>query len=861
MARPSRELTAMGTITFPDATTHALTPTEISKFTITENAGDHLPLGGVSASTLTLILDNRLGEWEPGGSILGSKSLDGAIVNLEIGVHNPDYIPPPDPIDGGKPETIFTESIDGGEPGETFAESIDGGEPGSYPMQFLYSNVGSFVIEKPLSQEQDAIITLKGSDYLANRALKAFSDTLTYPKTVLRILQQACLLANITLKTTTFVNSTVSIPEKPVWDENTTCRDVISYVACLAGGFARIDRNGELEIISFANQASGLYDQLLQTSFDVVDGELIWTTPEGYDGIDFTLVGAELFTDTDAVVRLRDGQIEFIGTFDGTNYYVHPNRYKKLTNQGVVFGPFNALSVYEFGAPNGYGATRIADDIDIVDNELNSIAVRGNPLLAYGGTALTTLIMNMLASLGGLEYYAASIDWQGDPSITCGDMLTISNLKSEAYTILVLNQTLTFDNGFSMVTVNRLNTNVIGKAKVENLRVFTPTGKLNAAALEGDINIRAGRQLNLLSDGALIVKSGAGLNIESGGKINIASADGIVLSSGSGLDSALGGKLGTNDPAAGVQTSKITIDSDSIDIASGGDINIASGADITISAGGNFNLAAGTGKSGIGMSNDRSDDAFIWAGSDTPANAPFRVTMDGELTASSIGGSLVIPVANGGTGYNRQTIHRGTDYPSTGFGQDGDLFIFHNGQADSSWSAQTLTYGTGGQNTYFGVNRNWNQVPTAGFYRFGNGVGSSTYDFGAYAYFTAPAAVNSLTFTFVTAKYYNSTWYGYSGTTTYKVALVKANNMSVILASTTCYASQSQNTQTVTLTTAANMVQGDTYYIAVSLDGSDEKTNAGIVGSVEMQGKVSNSRTFDLLLKSGGEWHALLGNG
>ena len=96
-----------------------------------------------------------------------------------------------------------------------------------------------------------------------------------------------------------------------------------------------------------------------------------------------------------------------------------------------------------------------------------------------------------------------------------------------------------------------------------------------------------------------------------------------------------------------------------LNIESDGKINIASGADMTISTGGNFNLAAGTGKSGIGMSNDRPDDAFIWAGSDTPANAPFRVTMDGELTASSIGGGLVIPVANGGTGYNRQTIHRG----------------------------------------------------------------------------------------------------------------------------------------------------------------------------------------------------------
>lgn len=518
MAQPSRELTARGMITFPDATTHALTPTEISKFTITENAGDHLPLGGVSASTLTLVLDNRLGEWEPGGSILGIKSLDGAIVELEVGVNNSGY---------------------------------------------EYANAGVFVIEKPVSQEQDAIITIKGSDYLANRALRAFSDTLTYPQTVLQVVTEACLQANITLKTAVFVNSTVSIPEMPVWDEDTTCRDVISYVACLAGGFARIDRNGELEIISFSNQAEGLYSQLLDSSFEIVDGDLVWTHPAGYTGPAVTLVGSDLFIDEENIARLNDGEFQFIGTFDGTNYYVHPNRYMKLTNQGVMFGAFNALSVYEHGAPNDYGATRIADDIDIIDNELNSVAVRGNPLLAYGSTALTTLMTNMLTSLSRLEYYAASIEWQGDPSITCGDVVTISNLKGEAYNILITNQTLTFGPGFSMATGNRLNTAVVGKAKVENLRVFTPTGKLNAAALDGDINIRAGRKLNLLSD-----------------------------------------------------------------------------ADMSIKTGANFDLGAGKGKSGIGMSNYREDNAFIWAGSDTPANAPFRVTMDGSVKATSgvIGG-------------------------------------------------------------------------------------------------------------------------------------------------------------------------------------------------------------------------------
>jgi len=83
-----------------------------------------------------------------------------------------------------------------------------------------------------------------------------------------------------------------------------------------------------------------------------------------------------------------------------------------------------------------------------------------------------------------------------------------------------------------MVTGNRLNTAVVGKAKVENLRVFTPTGKLNAAALDGDINIRAGNQLNLLAGGNLIAKSGGNVLIEAGGKITLATVDDLLI----GLD-------------------------------------------------------------------------------------------------------------------------------------------------------------------------------------------------------------------------------------------------------------------------------------------------------------------------------------
>ena len=523
MAEPSRQLTARGLITYTVGT-QALTSAEISKIQITENAGEHLPLGGVSASTLTLSLDNRQGEWNPGGSILGSHSLDGATVKLEVGVY--------------------------------------------HNLAYQYSNLGIFVLEDVIGQEQETLITLKGADKLANAAGVEWADGLTYPKTVIQILTEACSQAGITLKSTVFTNSTQSIATKPIWDENTTCRDVIGYVACLGAGFARIDRNGELEIIGLVRNAAGDIDDLLNSYFTYTDGILTFNS----DDTVLTLAadGNDLTANPDGLVTGVGNDLVVTAFWDGNRYYVYPSRYKTLTRHGAIFGPFNALSVYEYGAPNGTGATRIAVVVDIVDNELNSVAVQGNPLLSY--ELCDTLMANMLTALSGLTFHGALIAWQGDPTITCGDFADVYSLNDEAIPLLVLNQTITLDSGFSMSSGNNLNSKVKGKAKTEYMRVFTPTGRLNAAALDGDINIRAGRQLNMLAGADIKVKAGANFDIEAGGTLSITT------------------------PAE-------------------------------------LNITAGTGTSAVGVSND---SYFLWAGSETASTAPFRVSMSGSVVATKI---------------------------------------------------------------------------------------------------------------------------------------------------------------------------------------------------------------------------------
>jgi hypothetical protein len=79
------------------------------------------------------------------------------------------------------------------------------------------------------------------------------------------------------------------------------------------------------------------------------------------------------------------------------------------------------------------------------------------------------------------------------------------------------------------------------------------------------------------------------------------------------------------DPASGVVNSSIIIDSDGIEILSGGDL--------IATAPGTLNIKGGTGAGAVGMSNDT---YFLWAGSETASSAPFRVSMAGSVVATKI---------------------------------------------------------------------------------------------------------------------------------------------------------------------------------------------------------------------------------
>lgn len=104
--------------------------------------------------------------------------------------------------------------------------------------------IGYFTLEE-ISYDDNYTITIKGIDYMAQFEFNYDGSELTYPATLLTVLQDICDQAGIDLGSTTFLNSDSAIA---VYDNTVTARTYLSYISELAGGFATIGRDGKLYI-------------------------------------------------------------------------------------------------------------------------------------------------------------------------------------------------------------------------------------------------------------------------------------------------------------------------------------------------------------------------------------------------------------------------------------------------------------------------------------------------------------------------------------------------------------------------------------------------------------------------------------
>ena len=104
--------------------------------------------------------------------------------------------------------------------------------------------IGIFNIDD-WTDNDDNTLTIKCIDNMNKFEFNYDGSQLTYPATLLTVLQDICKKAGVELGSTSFLNSDIQVS---TYDNTVTAREYLSYIAESAGGFAFIGRDGKLYI-------------------------------------------------------------------------------------------------------------------------------------------------------------------------------------------------------------------------------------------------------------------------------------------------------------------------------------------------------------------------------------------------------------------------------------------------------------------------------------------------------------------------------------------------------------------------------------------------------------------------------------
>ncbi len=120
--------------------------------------------------------------------------------------------------------------------------------------------IGYFILDS-IEKNDDDTITIKAIDYMVKFEFNYDGSSLNYPATMLEVLQDLCLKAEVELGSTSFLNSNKQIA---VYDNTVSAREYLSYIAEQAGGFACIGRDGKLYIRTIGQNVAEINIELFQ---------------------------------------------------------------------------------------------------------------------------------------------------------------------------------------------------------------------------------------------------------------------------------------------------------------------------------------------------------------------------------------------------------------------------------------------------------------------------------------------------------------------------------------------------------------------------------------------------------------------
>lgn len=171
---------------------------------------------------------------------------------------------------------------------------------GNYLYEF--SPLGTFIAQRP-DIVRKKTISVDSNDQMVLFDIDMPSKTalgITYPVTLSVLCQAMCTYVGVSLKSNTWLNSTLSVAKEPEQFETATMREVLGWIAEAGCSNARFNRDGLLEFVWF-NTVNKTYDEHDYSEFTPT-----WYATKAIDGLH---------------IRNADSTTEFtVGT--GSNAYM-----------------------------------------------------------------------------------------------------------------------------------------------------------------------------------------------------------------------------------------------------------------------------------------------------------------------------------------------------------------------------------------------------------------------------------------------------------------------------------------------------------------------------------------------------------
>lgn len=259
----------------------------------------------------------------------------------------------------------------------------------------------------------------------------------SYPASLLTILNSVCTQCGIVLLTQSFTNSDLIISTAP--EGNVTCREMVAYIAQIAGCFARVNVDGYLEIKWYNTD---LFDS---AGHEVNGGKFDTTNYSTYQTGDMV--------DGGNFINYASGDNADSGSFISLNNIAHIFKMQSqdIATDDIIITGVQVIASCEnpttyFNGQEGY-----------------VVEISENPLIQSDGAA-SSVATSLYNKIGGFTFRPYTISAQSDPAIEAGDVTYITDNKGNTYKSFISNVSYT-TNGFETYSADaetKLDNNAVG---------------------------------------------------------------------------------------------------------------------------------------------------------------------------------------------------------------------------------------------------------------------------------------------------------------------------------------------------------------------------------------------------------------